>query len=144
MTLRIRHATADDVEALASLITQLGYPSDVRQTAQRLQRLPPGCAIVLVAVDEGMALGWIHVSMQASFLLDDTAEIMGLIVDQGHRGQGIGRALLSAAELWAVQNRCSTLLVRTNIVRQRAHGFYFQNGFQHTKTSLTLTKHLDQ
>jgi GNAT superfamily N-acetyltransferase len=144
MTLRIRHATADDAEALASLATQLGYPSDAPQTAQRLQHLATGCAIVLVAVDEGLALGWIHAGVQASLLLDNTAEIMGLIVDQPHRGQGIGQALLSAAQLWAVQNGCSTLLVRTNIVRQRAHGFYFQNGFQHTKTSLTLTKRLDQ
>ncbi len=144
MALTIREATVNDAETLASLATQLGYPSEASQAAQRLVRLPAGRAAVLVAADGGRVLGWAHVSMQASLLADDTAEIMGVIVDQRYRDQGIGRALLRAAELWAVGNGCSTLVVRTNIVRQRAHRFYFQNGFRHTKTSLTLTKHLSQ
>ncbi len=67
---------------------------------------------------------------------------MGLIVDQQHRGVGIGQALLAAVESWAGSNGYLTLSVRTNIVRQRAHKFYYQNGFQRMKTSLTLTKQL--
>lgn len=144
MALTIRKATVNDAETLASLATQLGYPSEAGQAAQRLLRLPAGRATVLVAADRGLVVGWAHVSTQASLLADDTAEIMGLIVEQGYRDRGIGRALLRAAELWALENGCSTLVVRTNIVRQRAHQFYSQNGFLHTKTSLTLTKHLSQ
>ena len=142
MTLRIRQAAADDACALASLATQLGYPSNAAQARQRLQRLPPGAAIVLVAEDEGAVVGWIHACAHASLLLDETAEIMGLIVDQQHRGVGIGQALLAAVESWAGSNGYLTLSVRTNIVRQRAHKFYYQNGFQRMKTSLTLTKQL--
>ena len=74
--------------------------------------------------------------------LDNAAEIGALAVDGKWRSQGIGRALLQAAEEWAKQRGCCTLQVRTNIVRQRAHEFYFRNGFRQVKTSLTLVKQL--
>jgi GNAT superfamily N-acetyltransferase len=64
------------------------------------------------------------------------------VVDQHWRGQGIGSTLLRAAEKWAISEGCPMMWVRANIVRQRAHEFYFQNGFRHVKTSLTLVKEL--
>jgi GNAT superfamily N-acetyltransferase len=144
VTLRIRQASLNDVPALASLATQLGYPSKASQLKQRLQRLLPEGAIVLVAEDEGAVLGWIHACAHASLLLDSTAEIMGLVVDQQHHGLGIGRMLLAAVESWAVSSGYLTLSVRSNIMRQSAHEFYRRNGFRHVKTSLTFAKHLSK
>jgi ribosomal protein S18 acetylase RimI-like enzyme len=140
MTMRTRQASLNDAHALASLATQLGYTSSANQVTQRLQCLVPASAIVLVAEDEGAVLGWIHASAHTSLLLDNTAEIMGLVVDQTHRGLGIGRMLLAAVESWAVSSGYLTLSVRSNIVRHGAHEFYRRNGFRDVKTSLTFNK----
>ena len=142
MKTSVREARPDDASALADLVTQLGYPSRAAQVASRLTALLSADQGLLVAEVGGAVVGVVHVDRWAALVLDDAAEIGALVVDNQWRGQGIGRALLQAAEEWAAQRGCSTLHVRTNIVRQRAHEFYFHNGFRHVKTSLTLVKEL--
>jgi GNAT superfamily N-acetyltransferase len=142
MTASIRQATQGDAAALADLVTQLGYPARAEQVANRLVALQSPDQGLLVAEVGGAVVGLVHVRLMAALQLDDAAEIGALVVDSQWRGQGIGRALLHAAEEWAAQRGCSTLYVRTNIVRQRAHEFYFHNGFRQVKTSLTLVKEL--
>ena len=143
MTPTIRQATQDDAATLADLVTQLGYPSRTEQMVTRLAKLLPGEQALLVAEIDAAVVGMVHVNRWANVVLDDMAEIMALVVDNKWRSQGIGRALLLAAEEWAREQACSTLQVRTNIVRQRAHGFYFCHGFRQVKTSLTLVKDLE-
>jgi GNAT superfamily N-acetyltransferase len=138
----LRDAKPDDALALAGLVTQLGYPSRTEQVSARLTTLLPAGQGLLVAEVNGAVVGMVHVHRWATMVLDDAAEIGALVVDKEWRSQGIGRDLLQAAEEWAKRRGCSTLQVRTNIVRQRAHEFYFQNGFRHVKTSLTLVKEL--
>jgi N-acetylglutamate synthase-like GNAT family acetyltransferase len=142
MEFRLRGARLDDAAALADLVTQLGYPSQPEQVVARLTALLPADQGLLVAEVNGAVVGMVHVNRWANLVVDDTAEIAALIVGNEWRSQGIGHALLEAAEDWAKQRGCSTLQVRTNIVRQRAHEFYFQNGFRQVKTSLTLVKQL--
>jgi GNAT superfamily N-acetyltransferase len=138
----LREAKPDDAPVLADLVTQLGYPSRIEQVLARLTTLLPAEQGLLVAEVNGAVVGVVHVNRWANLVLDDSAEIVALVVDKDWRDQGIGRALLQAAEEWAKRRGCITLQVRTNVVRQRAHEFYFQNGFQHVKTSLTLVKDL--
>jgi GNAT superfamily N-acetyltransferase len=142
MEVRLRNARLDDAAALADLLTQLGYPSQPEQVVARLTALLPADQGLLVAEVNGAVVGMVHVNRWANLVVDDTAEIVAFIVGDLWRSQGIGHALLEAAEDWARQRGCSTLQVRTNIVRQRAHEFYFQNGFRQVKTSLTLVKQL--
>jgi len=140
----LRNARASDAPALARLATELGYPSRPEQLANRLRSLPPDLGIVLVAVQGTEMVGWIHVNRHTSLLVDAGAEILALVVGEGKRGRGIGPVLLKAAEDWAIARGSSTMFVGSNIVRQRAHEFYTRHGYQHTKTSLTLTKPLAQ
>jgi GNAT superfamily N-acetyltransferase len=142
MKANVRQARPGDAAALADLVTQLGYPSRAEQVASRLTTLLTAEQGLLVAEVGGVVVGVVHVRLLAALQLDDAAEIGALAVGSQWRSQGIGRALLHAAEEWAKQRGCSAMWVRTNIVRQRAHGFYFQNGFRHAKTSLTLVKDL--
>lgn len=144
MPVSIREASAYDAQILADLATQLGYPTQPDQMMQRLTTLPSLPSRAFVAVAEGQVVGFVQVSMYFPFLMDHAAEIAALVVDEKWRNQGIGHVLLQAAEAWAVENGCSDLYVRTNIVRERAHAFYQREGFQLVKTALTFAKTLRQ
>ncbi len=54
-------------------------------------------------------------------MTDLQAFIGGLIVDPSDRRCGIGRRLMQYAEQWAVTQGCTSVLLRSNIVREDAH-----------------------
>jgi GNAT superfamily N-acetyltransferase len=135
----IRPATPADSPRLADLTTQLGYPSSSQEVAARLRDLTarPENA-VLVAEEDGRAVGWIHVSALYSLEMDPCAQIQGLVVDASRRGGGIGAALVEAAAEWAAGHGFRTLRVRSNTVRERTHAFYERLGFARTKTQVSF------
>jgi GNAT superfamily N-acetyltransferase len=66
----------------------------------------------------------------------------GLVVDEGHRGRRIGRLLMETAEAWASARGCEALYVRSNVVRERAHRFYKEMGYDLIKQSCVFLKEL--
>ncbi len=140
--MRIRDATADDVAAMADLATQLGYPSQPEEMYRRLTALQSERSAVLVALAHSNVVGLVQVSLEPTMLVEARATIDALVVDGQHQGEGVGRALLSAAESWAANRGCLGMCVRSNIKRQGAHAFYRKLGYILVKTSLVLTKEL--
>jgi GNAT superfamily N-acetyltransferase len=135
--------TQADINCVADLVTQLGYPASAADIARRFTRLDGrGDQVLLVAEDEGEVAGWMQVVAYPYLETDESAEIRGLVVADGHRGRGIGAALISAAEAWAARNGCRTLRVRSNITRGRAHAFYERHGFARVKTQHCFQKPL--
>ncbi len=55
---------------------------------------------------------------------DPYAEVGGLVVAAGHRGSGVGAALLAAAADWARARGLTRLWIRANLARRGAHDFY--------------------
>jgi len=53
-----------------------------------------------------------------------------LIVDEQHRGRGIGRSLLNAIIEAAVKNGCSRIELDSAFHRKDAHKFYETQGFE--------------
>ena len=137
----IRPATPADVSKLADLTTQLGYPTSPEEAEARLRDLAsrPEDA-VLVAVEDGEAVGWIHVSALYSLEMDPCAQIQGLVVDDSRRGGGIGAALVEAAAEWAAGHGFRTLRVRSNAIRERTHAFYERLGFARTKSQVVFVR----
>lgn len=138
----IRELQSGDIEAMTRLTSQLGYPAAEEQVARRMKTLlGKADEVVLVAVsDKGQAVGWLHVRALTSLHVDSMGEICGMVVDEGHRSQGIGAALVLAAERWTEAHGCRKMRVRSNAVRKDAHRFYERAGFRMTKTSLTFEK----
>src|SRR5262249_32604594 len=94
----IRPAEARDAMALADLSGQLGYPSTESEISSRLEGLAArGGNLVLVAEDTGRVIGWIGVRSDLSLETGPFAEIVGLVVAENVRGQGIGESLVAAA-----------------------------------------------
>jgi GNAT superfamily N-acetyltransferase len=139
----VRLARVEDAERVAALATQLGYPTTEEDMQRRLAQVERDEGhVVYVAAQDGRVVGWIHVCVRPLVVVDRAAEIEGLVVDEAHRGRGIGRFLIRQAEQWMRGRDCRTAYVRSNIVRERAHGFYEELGYENIKTSLTFRKTL--
>ena len=140
MDLTIRDATAADGAAIASLLGQLGYETEATAVAPRLERLVIVGDRVVVAVTEDEVVGLAH--LHASPTIEHerpAAKIGALVVDESHRGEGIGRALVEAMEAEARARRCVLLFLTTAERREDAHAFYRRVGLEETGSRFTKT-----
>lgn len=144
MTFAVRQMRVEDALGVATLTTQLGYPSTEDEIRRRYDLLKDRWdARVFVAHHAGNRVaGWIHV--QATYLMecDARAEIWGLVVAEAARGTGVGRRLVEAAEEWALMRGLTVMTVRSNSLRTDAHGFYEHLGYNVIKTQNAFRKNL--
>ena len=143
-SMTIRPAACDDAAAIARLCGQLGYPSTASDVEHRLAQAAGGRdGAVFVADSPGDGvIGWVHVRALHLLTRDACAELGGLVVEERHRGRGIGARLMDAAEDWARRQGLASLRLRSNVIRDEAHGFYRGRGYASAKTSLLFTKTL--
>lgn len=141
----IRQMQAEDLAAVATLTSQLGYPASESQIRRRFDFIKDRRDARLLVAErrEREVVGWIHV--QATYLLeaDPRAEIWGLVVSEAARGIGAGRALVEAGEDWAVRLGFDGIAVRSNVVRDHARGFYEHLGYRIVKTQNAFRKTLN-
>ena len=130
-TLSVRPAEEADAPTLATLMTQLGYPSDAAQVLARLKRSEDDPDIrALVALHEGAVAGFIGVMVFPSFTHDELhGYIMALVVDETRRGRGVGATLLAAAETWFAGRGVKRASLTTALHREKAHAFYEHLGY---------------
>jgi GNAT superfamily N-acetyltransferase len=140
----LRRARSTDAARIADLSGQLGYPSTEKQMKARLRVMfkDKEAACFIAESRDGGLIGWIHVSTTPLLEVERRAEVNGLVVDETVRSQGAGALLLAAAEKWARGKRCRSMSVRSNVLRERAHGFYLRNGYEHYKTQKAFRKGL--
>jgi GNAT superfamily N-acetyltransferase len=139
----VRPARTEDAPALAVLAGQLGYPTSSEELSLRLPEVAANPdAVILVAGERDDVQGWIHVELKRSLLTPLAAQVMGLVVDERRRSEGIGAALLAAGEAWARERGCRSMLVGTRVTRERAHRFYRRAGYDLLKTSHFFEKGL--
>lgn len=127
----IRSAVAADAPRLAELLGQLGYPTDAASTAARLARLlaaPSGAVFVACRDNEvcGLATVQSHIALNRDA---PSVQLTLLVVADGLRGGGVGRALVAAAEDWTRRCGADRLVVTTAAHRAGAHAFYERLGY---------------
>jgi predicted N-acetyltransferase YhbS len=131
MAVNVRVATAADARAVASLLTQLGYPSTETDVLARLRywTTTPDSQ-VLVAADDGRPVGCLSVHAVPYFERTGRwARIESLVVDESSRRTGVGHALLQAAETLSEEWECLAVEVTSSRRRAEAHAFYRRSGY---------------
>jgi GNAT superfamily N-acetyltransferase len=131
---KIREATERDVEALAGLMTELGYPTTVEEMGRRLAGISADPSyLTLVAERDGRVVGMAGVHLQRTYEADgEIARIMSFVVGSEERGGGVGRALISAVEDWARSRGAADIMLTAHERRAGAHEFYRRLGYDRT------------
>jgi ribosomal protein S18 acetylase RimI-like enzyme len=141
-TLILRDAQESDLDAMVDLLQQLfaieadfNPEPDKQRRGLALMLAQPGHAKLLVAEFGGRVVGMLTAQVLVSTgegarvaLLED------MVVDAGHRGRGVGGALLGAMEAWAVEAGLPRLQLLAD--RQNAPALEFYKRSRWTPTQL--------
>lgn len=134
----IRNATPADAPGLADLITQLGYPTTPDQMAARFNVVSSHADYqMLLAEDHLGPVGLVGLHCGLSWEFDGCYVRVGaLVVSSRARHQGVGEALIAAAEQWGREMGASRLILNCGNRPERAiaHQFYPAMGFSITTT----------
>lgn len=142
--MKVRLATLVDIEAIAALAGQLGYPTSSEEMGVRLLAIleRPDQGVYVATGADGAVVGWVHVFLTHRLVAESFAEIGGLVVDEPCRARGVGRALIEMVEAWSRERGYSCVRVRSNTVRVGAFAFYERLGYQCVKTQNVFVKAL--
>ncbi len=140
----IRTAEIKDAERIAILANQLGYSVTNQQAKERIHKIQnnDNHVLYIATLDNEYVIGWVHAYICDSIVIQTPALLLGLVVDQDHRHQGVGRLLMEEIENWAAKSGAEGVLLRSNIKRNEAHLFYEKIGYTNIKQSLTFYKSL--
>ena len=134
MKITIREMTADDAKAVNTLSNQLGYPLSIEQTLQNIHSvLQSKDHRAFVAEYENKIVGWIGASQAIMIEVIPHCEINGLVINQDHRGMGIGKLLIDKVKEWAKEKNNNKIGLHCNVKRTEAHLFYEHLGFAEIK-----------
>ncbi|MGQ9571731.1 MAG: GNAT family N-acetyltransferase [Dehalococcoidia bacterium] len=148
MNLSIRPAREADLAAITELLGQMDetmYPA--RPQADSATRLGIFRQIaadphqhLLVAETDGRIVGTAHLVVipHLSRSCKPSAVVENVVVDEAHRGKGVGAALMRAVEQVAREAGCYKLTLSTNLARSGAQRFYSRLGWKRTHYGFSL------
>lgn len=129
----IRVATIRDAEELARLLSPLGYPMTAPGVAALWEPWEAEGNSALVVQGEDSLLG--AITLHRMFVLHrpkPVGRITSLAVDPTARGQGLGRALVQAAEDALLRAGCGLVEVTSHARRKEAHEFWRHLAYEPT------------
>ncbi len=141
---RVRPVTAADAGALKPLLAQLGYALEDAEIRQRIGRIAGAAGQYLVVAEDtdGAPMALLHVYGRAALEKPPEAVVQALVVRDGLRGQGVGRAMMALAEAWARQAGYRHVSLSSQVSRAEAHAFYEGLGYARYATSHQFRKTL--
>jgi GNAT superfamily N-acetyltransferase len=142
--MEVREATVADWPAVSALLAELGRP-DVRGASDEdfhrgrfEDYLARPDTAALVAVDDGDVVGFIDVEFRQRLnFREEQAWVPDLVVAEGSRSRGAGKALLGEALERSRERGCWSLTLESASWRARAHAFYEREGLENSGASFT-------
>ncbi|GIE32742.1 hypothetical protein Ait01nite_057870 [Actinoplanes italicus] len=132
MSVQLRKIVSDDAKRLAVLLGQLGYPTDEATVRERLRGWADDPASHLLGAEaDGVLIGVAALHTMPALETDGRlGRLLALVVDEHHRGQGVGESLVSAVEELARATGCLRMEITSSRHRVRTHEFYQRLGYE--------------
>ena len=118
---------SDGIKICNIIESELGYLYNAELVKDKINQLNEKREKVFVAVDNDKVVG---------------ANILGLAVEKGYQGKGIGKELIWSVEKWALENEIYMMRLNSGITRKNAHKFYRHLGYKSDKEQFRFTKKL--
>ncbi len=96
--------------------------------------------IIFVSEQNNEVIGYIHGSPYELLFADSEINVLGFVVKEKYRKNGVGSMLIRHLEDWAINNRFSGIKILTHPSRVNAHRFYEKHGYIHTKDQKNYMK----
>ncbi len=127
----LRGAVPADADDVAALLTQLGYPCEAADAAERIATvLHNDRQALILARHRGAVCGLLALDYMYYLPLGTTTcRVTALVVSTAAQGHGLGRLLLRDAERRARIGGAARLEVTSASHRTEAHAFYRACGF---------------
>lgn len=139
----IRKIELKDAGELCKICSEeMGYECAPALVKSKIEKLDSKREDVFVVEEESQLLGFIHVERYDVLYFESMANILGLAVKKDFQKQGLGKALLLAAENWAQKNGIYLMRLNSGINRIDAHGFYEHLGYVSEKEQKRFLKRL--
>lgn len=138
----IDNALQSDIPALVALLNTLfnievdfEANSDKQASALAIILKMPDRAVIKVARNEHQqVIGMVNAQLVISTAQGTpSAWVEDMVVDANYRGQGIGKALLAAAQDWAMLHGASRMQLLVDTANQPALDFYEHLGWETTQ-----------
>ncbi|WP_338542441.1 GNAT family N-acetyltransferase [Paenibacillus tundrae] len=98
--------------------------------------------VVWVYEQNNEVLGYIHGSPYQLLFSEPLVNVLGFVVKEGYRNQGIGGRLIQHLESWAQDQGYYGIKLLSHPSRKNAHAFYEKRGYQFTKDQKNFIKML--
>ncbi len=130
--MNVREARDSDADRIVDLVNQLGYSATSDLIHLKLNEFKNrSYDEVYVAEDDGEVKGCISCHITSLFHQKGVSgRITSLVIDDGCRGKGIGRALVEKAEDYFRSEDCIKSEVTSGDHRPEAHAFYQACGYK--------------
>jgi N-acetylglutamate synthase-like GNAT family acetyltransferase len=143
MSVTIRSAQKEDCSGINQLTNQLGYSSSFEKICEIMDLvLDHTDHQVYIAEKDNSIIGYIHLIQSIRIGSSPFVEIAAFIIDESARSIGVGSSLIKETENWASGLGLKDIRIRSNIIRQEAHKFFQNRGFQNIKTQEVFLKHI--
>ena len=128
----LRSAMIADADDVARLLTDLGYPCEIEDAAERIDAIAANDRQALVlARRDGAVCGLVALDFMYYLPLGTiTCRVTALVVTPTAQGLGIGRQLLKEAERRARTGGASRIELTSGSQRTEAHAFYRACGYK--------------
>lgn len=137
----IREARPEDGVAIAEITAKgLGYHCAPEVIARNIAALDRNHVRLFVAETDGDVVGFVEPQVYEAVYFAPLVNILGLAVRESCRGQGIGRALMKAAESWAKEIGATGVRLNSGATRTNAHDFYRHIGYTTEKQQIRFLK----
>lgn len=137
----IRRVSISDYKDIYMLNKELGYLYEEEKVREKIKYIIENKKdIILVAYINNNIIGYIHGSEYELLYSDSLINILGFVVKESYRKNGVGTALIDKLEEIAIEKKYFGIRLVSGIDREDAHRFYERNGYIYRKEQKNFIK----